>query len=238
MLKLKLQYIGHWMPRVDSLEYDPDAGNDWKQEEKGMTEDEMVGLEFEPALGDVKDLEAWCAAVLGIIKSQTQLSNWTTTTTVHTCENVWHEGIIHLIWNWNQLECDELLLQKQTPCKCLTWIKTWYFSCRFCHWLSSILVRAGRTQRVRSPLHNCRKGKDDKVWSPQEKLAGAVRKSKMLQYIVNSTGHSCDPLGTDVPCLQIPADLWKMLAGVAVSGQKCNQVFWILNKMSSLTLLP
>ena len=28
MLKLKLQYIGHWMPRVDSLEYDPDAGND------------------------------------------------------------------------------------------------------------------------------------------------------------------------------------------------------------------
>ena len=43
MLKLKLQYFGHLMRRTDSLE-DSDAGKDWKQEEKGMTEDEMVGL--------------------------------------------------------------------------------------------------------------------------------------------------------------------------------------------------
>ena len=42
MLKLKLQYFGHLMRRVDSLE-DPDAGRDWGQEEKGMTEDEMAG---------------------------------------------------------------------------------------------------------------------------------------------------------------------------------------------------
>ena len=42
MLKLKLQYFGHLMQRVDSLE-DPDAGRDWGQEEKGMTEDEMAG---------------------------------------------------------------------------------------------------------------------------------------------------------------------------------------------------
>ena len=42
MLKLKLQYFGHLMQRVDSLE-DPDAGRDWGQEEKGTTEDEMVG---------------------------------------------------------------------------------------------------------------------------------------------------------------------------------------------------
>ena len=42
MLKLKLQYFGHLMPRVDSLE-DSDAGRDWGQEEKGMTEDEMAG---------------------------------------------------------------------------------------------------------------------------------------------------------------------------------------------------
>ena len=38
MLKLKLQYFGHLMRRVDS-----DAGKDWGQEEKGMTEDEMAG---------------------------------------------------------------------------------------------------------------------------------------------------------------------------------------------------
>ena len=42
MLKLKLQYFGHLMRRVDSLE-DSDAGRDWGQEEKGTTEDEMAG---------------------------------------------------------------------------------------------------------------------------------------------------------------------------------------------------
>ena len=42
MLKLKLQYFGHLMQRVDSLEK-ADAGRDWWQEEKGMTEDEMAG---------------------------------------------------------------------------------------------------------------------------------------------------------------------------------------------------
>ena len=43
MLKLKLQYFGHLMQRVDSLEKDSDIGSDWGQEEKGMTEDEMAG---------------------------------------------------------------------------------------------------------------------------------------------------------------------------------------------------
>ena len=42
MLKLKLQYFGHLIRRVDSLEK-TDAGRDWGQEEKGMTEDEMDG---------------------------------------------------------------------------------------------------------------------------------------------------------------------------------------------------
>ena len=42
MLKLKPQYFGHLMRRVDSLE-ESDAQRDWGQEEKGTTEDEMVG---------------------------------------------------------------------------------------------------------------------------------------------------------------------------------------------------
>ena len=42
MLKLKLQYFGHLMRRVDSLE-NSDAGRDWGQEEKGTTEDEVAG---------------------------------------------------------------------------------------------------------------------------------------------------------------------------------------------------
>ena len=56
---LKLQYFGHLMRRHDSLEKNPDAGKDWRQEEKVMTEDEMVGRhhwlnghEFEQAPGD------------------------------------------------------------------------------------------------------------------------------------------------------------------------------------------
>ena len=59
MLKLKLQYFGHLMQRL--IGKVPDAGKDWRQEEKGMTEDEMVGwhhrldgCEFEqtPGVGD------------------------------------------------------------------------------------------------------------------------------------------------------------------------------------------
>ena len=42
MLKLKLQYFGHLMQRVGSLEK-TDVGRDWGQEEKGTTKDEMSG---------------------------------------------------------------------------------------------------------------------------------------------------------------------------------------------------
>ena len=78
MLKLKLQYFCHLMPRADSLEKtlmlgkiegDPDAGKDWGQEEKVTTEDKMVGWhywlnghEFEQTPGDSEGQEAWCAA--------------------------------------------------------------------------------------------------------------------------------------------------------------------------------
>ena len=57
MLRLKLQYFGRLMRRVDSLEK-TDAGRDWGQEEKGTTQDEMArwhhrlnGREFESTLG-------------------------------------------------------------------------------------------------------------------------------------------------------------------------------------------
>ena len=43
MLKPKLQYFGHLMQRADLIGKDPDAGRDWWQEEKGTTEDEMIG---------------------------------------------------------------------------------------------------------------------------------------------------------------------------------------------------
>jgi len=62
---------------------DPDAGKDWRQE-KGRTENEMVGWhqqldghEFEQAPGVGDDREAWHAAIHGVTKGRTLLSNWT-----------------------------------------------------------------------------------------------------------------------------------------------------------------
>jgi len=92
MLKLKPQYFGHLMWRADSLEKiwligkDLGARKDWRQKEKGLTEDEMVewhhwlnGHEFEQILGIMKDREAWHPAVHVVAKNHTRLSSWTAT---------------------------------------------------------------------------------------------------------------------------------------------------------------
>ena len=62
---------------------DPDAGKDWRQKEKGSTEDETVGWHHhfnghESEMEMVKDREAWSAAVHAVSKSRTWLSDWTT----------------------------------------------------------------------------------------------------------------------------------------------------------------
>ena len=56
---------------------DPDAGEDWGQEEKGLTEDEMDGIT--DSVDIVKDREAWHTSVHGVAKSQIWHSNWRTT---------------------------------------------------------------------------------------------------------------------------------------------------------------
>ena len=86
MLKPKLQYFGHLMWRaIYLIGKDPNAMKDWGQEEKGATEDEMVTyhhnsmeMSLRP-LGDMKDREAWHAAVYGVTSSWTWFSNWITT---------------------------------------------------------------------------------------------------------------------------------------------------------------
>ena len=64
----------------------PDAGGEWRQEMKEATEEEMAGWhhwlnghELEQALGDSKGQGSWRAAVHGVPKSQTRLSDWTST---------------------------------------------------------------------------------------------------------------------------------------------------------------
>ena len=120
MLKPKLQSLGHLLQRADSLEKTLMLGTAKGRRRRGWQRmrwhHRPNGHESEQTLEIVKVREAWCAAIHGVTKSQTPLSDWTT----NTRKSIFYPRRGILVWKgFLYLSCNSMNFRRAL-------LSTWY----------------------------------------------------------------------------------------------------------------